>query len=510
MHRYQEFFQALQYHGLEYDTRKDENVGNFRRSLLDVIRIRNREQVHILIREANHYRVSLFPISRGSNWGYGSQLPIKNESVLVDLSALNRIVHIDAELGTATIEPGVTQEQLAREIATSANQFILDVTGSGTGTSVLGNALERGIAYHGLRASQVLALEVLLGNGTLLRTGFGHLPHRALSALYPYGLGPSLDGLFFQSNFGIVLEGSIQLTPKPETVFTVGMSIFQKDLPELIQCLRSLKRKGCLQGIPHLADRERMLSTLVPLVQKNNLNLSYEDVLQSVKQALPQDWFLTAAIHGDRQSAWAKRKRVKKELQHLGKLYFHSETEMSLQARLREKLLFWLATPVQRQVLQASQTLRGLHYGRPTDAGIYFLTEGGKSSVDANPKGFLLCTPLAPLQGENACRFNHIAHMIATKHKLPIAMTLNLISDRVLEAVISVHFARNNKAETERAHLCILEMTRAFNQQGFYPYRINIDLMDELICSEDPYWQTIHGIKQQLDPLAIIAPGRYA
>jgi hypothetical protein len=45
-------------------------------------------------------------------------------------------------------------------------------------------------------------MEVVLGTGEVLRTGFGQYPQARTTHLYPYGIGPYLDGLFTQSNFG--------------------------------------------------------------------------------------------------------------------------------------------------------------------------------------------------------------------------------------------------------------------------------------------------------------------
>ena len=62
------------------------------------------EVVHI-VQIASRYKVPLYPISTGHNWGYGTSLPVAENCVIVDLSRMNRILQMDPELGLITLEP---------------------------------------------------------------------------------------------------------------------------------------------------------------------------------------------------------------------------------------------------------------------------------------------------------------------------------------------------------------------------------------------------------------------
>ena len=64
--------------------------------------------------------------------------------------------------------------------------------------------------------SAVCGLEVVLPNGELLRTGMGGMTGNELWHQYKYGFGPIVDGLFSQSNFGIVTRIGLWLMPSPE------------------------------------------------------------------------------------------------------------------------------------------------------------------------------------------------------------------------------------------------------------------------------------------------------
>ncbi|MNK95382.1 4-cresol dehydrogenase [hydroxylating] flavoprotein subunit [compost metagenome] len=492
--------------GIQQLTQESDNVGSFVRSFPAIVKVRSVSEVETLVKEAQRLEVALYPYSGGNNWGYGSKLPHQDGEILVDLSGLNKIIKIDEEHGIVLIEPGVTQKQLADELLRRNSAYTLDVTGSGADTTILGNALERGIAYQGIRVQQVMGLEVLLADGTRFKTGFGNYPHPVLEGLYPYGLGPSVESLFFQSNLGIILQGAIKLQLRPESTFAISLSVSTEKLSDLVEKLKLLRRNGCLQGIPHIANRERTISTMIPLVQAERPSLSALEARELLDRSLPGDWTVTMAVSGPKAVARVKLSAVKKKLKGMGFLFAHSFDRYSWQSKVQNILLSLLANKDQKLIFKAAETLRGLHLGQPTNAGVQFLMD--KNQVDHSPEGFLLCTPLAPLTGEHALTYNEIVKTHAAKFDVRLAMTLNIITEQILEAVISVHFDRNNQAERDRAHACVKEMTTVFSNLGFYPYRLNIDQMSDVL-NQSPHHQIIKRIKTALDPRGIIAPGRY-
>ena len=88
--------------------------------------------------------------------------------------------------------------------------------------SVLGNAIDKGggSGPAGNHFDNICGMEVVLGNGGLIRTGDGGLD----AAEHPnwhvtrYSFGPALDGLFTQSNYGIVTRAGIWLQRKPSKI----------------------------------------------------------------------------------------------------------------------------------------------------------------------------------------------------------------------------------------------------------------------------------------------------
>lgn len=486
-----------------------QNVGQFTRRTEAIVKVFKRSNVQKIMTLSARYNLSLFPFSRGCNWGYGSKLPVKDGAVLLDLSGLDKIISIDDKHGVATIEPGVTQIQLAEELLKRKSRYFLDVTGSGAYTSVLGNSLERGVAYGSLRAQQLAGLEAVLGDGSVIRTGFGDYENPALAGLYSYGLGPSLDGLFFQSNLGIVTEGKLQLTLRPEKLVAISIAVSDKNINQFVEEMAELKRTGIIHGIPHLADRERLLSTLTPLVMQE-LGCDELEAQTKIKNVIKTDWVLTTSVAGPAAIAKQKLQLVKKRVSKIGKIYAHDFTEEIWKKKIKEGLIQLLSNSDQKTVIKASEKLRGFHQGIPSNAGIQFLLNNESKTVDKSKTGFLLYTPLAPLSGDNAELFYKLTAELANTLSVKYAMTLNMVSDRVLEAVISVHFDNQIQAEVSKAHDFVDALNKIFSVRGFYPYRININ--EQARNNQKPSGQSslvLEKIKKVLDPNGVIAPGRY-
>ena len=58
-------------------------------------------------------------------------------------------------------------------------------------------------------------MEVVLPNGDVMRTGMGAMSGSTTWQLFKYGYGPYVDGMFSQSNFGVVTKMGIWLMPEP-------------------------------------------------------------------------------------------------------------------------------------------------------------------------------------------------------------------------------------------------------------------------------------------------------
>lgn len=218
------------------------------------------EEVSAIVRIAAHHGVPLWTISRGKNLGYGGPAPRIEGAVIVDLGRLNRVIEVDQDLGYAIIEPGVTFFDLYERLQELGGKLWASVPALGWG-SVVGNALERGFGYtpYGDHSENICGLEVVLGDGQIVRTGLGAHSGSKTWPIAKAAYGPSLDGLFLQSNNGIVTKMGIWLMPQPEAFAACRITFPQEDqLGQIIDILRPLRLSGAIQSSAVLANAVRI------------------------------------------------------------------------------------------------------------------------------------------------------------------------------------------------------------------------------------------------------------
>lgn len=214
------------------------------------------EQVQRIVRIARAHRIPLYPISTGKNLGYGGSAPVLSGSVVVDLKRMNRVLEVDEKRAYALVEPGVSYFDLYRYIQDRGLKVWIDCPDPGWG-SPIGNALDRGGGYTRPQFRNHFdahcGMEVVLGTGDIVRTGMGALPGARTWQQYKCGYGPWVDGIFSQSNFGIVTKMGFWLMPQPQAYFSGTVHVPRYgDLMPLVDTLNLVENSGLSNGMPEL------------------------------------------------------------------------------------------------------------------------------------------------------------------------------------------------------------------------------------------------------------------
>ncbi|MEJ1963852.1 MAG: FAD-dependent oxidoreductase [Gammaproteobacteria bacterium] len=210
------------------------------------------EQVQAVVRAANQHRVPLYPISTGRNLAYGGSAPVYSGSVVLDLKRMNRVLEVNERNAYALVEPGVSYFDLYKHITDAKLDVWIDPPDPGWG-SVIGNALDGG---GGWTASPFrdhfgshCGMEVVLANGEVVRTGMGALPNSKSWQHARWGFGPWVDGLFRQSNFGVVTKMGFYLMPRPEAMWTGTVTAARnEDIVPLLDVLNRLENEHIVNG----------------------------------------------------------------------------------------------------------------------------------------------------------------------------------------------------------------------------------------------------------------------
>jgi (+)-pinoresinol hydroxylase len=208
------------------------------------------EQVQAVVKIANRFKIPLWTISTGKNLGYGGSAPLLSGSVVLDLKRMNRVLEVNDKNHYALVEPGVSYFDLYKYIHERGLKVWIDPPDPGWGSPV-GNSLERGGGYTPMRDhfDNHCGMEVVLANGDLVRTGMGALPGSKTWQQYKYGFGPFVDGMFSQSNLGVVTKLGIWLMPEPEAFLSGTVTVPKHDdIHQLVEVFAYLMNSGTVQA----------------------------------------------------------------------------------------------------------------------------------------------------------------------------------------------------------------------------------------------------------------------
>jgi len=206
-------------HGLisaseEARTYECDGLTNFRVMPLAVALPTSAEQVQAVIRICHRERIPF--VARGSGTGLsGGALPVKN-GIVISLARMNRILEVDLPNQRIVVEPGVINLDVTARV-TGAGYFYAPDPSSQSVCSIGGNVAENAGGAHclkyGFTTTHVLALEVVLPDGTL-----AHFGSKTLDAP-----GYDLAGVFVGSEgtLGVATKITLRIVKRPQCVQTL-------------------------------------------------------------------------------------------------------------------------------------------------------------------------------------------------------------------------------------------------------------------------------------------------
>ena len=190
---------------------------------------RNVDTVSRLVESAGKYSFSLIAVSSGKPRLRGDTIPKVENSVIVDLSKMNRILRVDRKNRMVMVEPGVTFIQLVSEANKHGLRLLMPLLPKAS-KSVLASSLEREPVtmpkYHWDSSDPLLCTEAVFGTGDVFRTGAAAGPGSLEEQLESGGaqkspMGPTQFDPFrilqgAQGTMGIVTWATIKCEILPE------------------------------------------------------------------------------------------------------------------------------------------------------------------------------------------------------------------------------------------------------------------------------------------------------
>ena len=247
---------------------------------LAVVRPKNKDELTESVKIANKLGHAIIPRGGGMSYSKG-YVPLQEGSIIVDFSRMNNIIEINEEDMYVRVESGCTWETLYRELESTNLRTPFWGTLSGISATVGGTLSQNGIFWgstkYGSAVDSVVALEVVVGDGTLIKTGSDIQKN---SAPFFRHYGPDLTGLFMCDNgaLGFKVSATLKLIPKKE--FRDHVSYDFSDANSLFDALSKISKQelvdACVGFDPYLQkvrmQRESIASDLKKLagVMKDN------------------------------------------------------------------------------------------------------------------------------------------------------------------------------------------------------------------------------------------------
>ena len=190
------------------------------------IRPRSTEEVQTALAAAYDERTPVYV--RGGGSMYAGGVNPHAGGLVVDTAGMDRVLELDLDRGVVVVEPGIRFGALLAHLAPHGQTVgIVPSTGptATVGGAVSAHALGTGSPRHQSMGDTVAGVEVVLADGTRLRTGSAACDGAGF--FQRYCIGPDLTGLFLgaDASFGVVTAIALWLFPAPAMRETVCLGL---------------------------------------------------------------------------------------------------------------------------------------------------------------------------------------------------------------------------------------------------------------------------------------------
>jgi 4-cresol dehydrogenase (hydroxylating) len=374
-------------------------------------------------------------------------------------------------------------------------------------------------------------LDVVLPDGRLLHTG-GPLQQNRSRYVHRFGIGPYLDGLFSQSNFGVVVRTGVWLTPKPKNFELCIMETSEDKIPNLIDALRELSLHGSIHSNFHIANDIAMLSILkkypYDMLKPGEKSLSAVALQQLRRRYRMAQWSVSLGIYGSSREIAAYKKEIKSHVAGLARTEFVDRRKYALVRWLLRNL----STPIlgsilsfghrkiagrEREMIELIPGSYDLHLGRPDSRFAHLAYFKAPGSLPANGQldpardnaGSVWHAPVVPATGKDTACILGIARKLYRKWDIDFYCCFARMNPRAQFCLMGMLFNPENSDEVNRIRGLQHDLSEEINKAGYQSYRTGLSSFPSMRDQNQNLADILSDIKAAVDPHGVFAPGRY-
>lgn len=193
-------------------------------------------------------------VPRGAGSGVAGGAIAGTGSIVLDLSGLDRIVEVRPDEAIAVVEPGVITADLDAAAAAHGLRYAPDPASAAISTiggNIATNAGGLRCVKYGVTRDAVLAVDAVLGDGSLVHTG-----RRTLKGVTGYDLTSLLVGS--EGTLGVIVGATLRLSPLPTATATA--SAFFVTAEDAVAAVTALQRLGLRPSTAELLDQATLVA----------------------------------------------------------------------------------------------------------------------------------------------------------------------------------------------------------------------------------------------------------
>ncbi|KAI1638387.1 glycolate oxidase [Biscogniauxia mediterranea] len=458
-------------------------------------------ELQSLLKIVNEYRIPVWTFSRGKNLGYGGPAPRVPGCIALDLHRMNKILEVNEKFGYAVVEPGVTFGDLYTYCAEHKLKLWPSVASLGWG-SIVGNALDRGMGFipTGVHHENIAGMEVVLANGDVVRTGQFAMSNSPSAHITKLIFGPTIDGLFIQSNLGIVTKMGINLTPQPQAYMACSFDMPEfDDIETIVDVFGEMRRSGTLPFITYVFH----LNEWAALFGKRSDWWKGEGpipdwrVKEMQKELDIGNWTVKFGLYGPTGIIQAQYDEVNKVL-----------SEKASTGRL-QKALFTGEGGGLLEATSVPQPHGGIRVGVPSMWSIPMVDYYNVRDNSVGAHGAY--SPIIPLEGKTVLEWTKAAKEVYESQGFDLLCDF-FMHERFAVFVCMLCFDKTSPEQRIGVDKVFHGLFKEGSKRGFAKYRSHINHMDlnaELFDFNDhAYRRFVETLKDSLDPNGILSPGK--